>query len=70
MKTKVLQIEVFEKIYDFLVEHPESLILIPFFWFGIMLFYKEYVGRITPWIAGFCLIVAVLLTIGVVLLFI
>jgi len=52
MKRTVLQIEVFEKIYDFLVEHPESLILIPFIWFGIMLFYKEYVGRITPWIAN------------------
>ena len=70
MKTTVLQIDVFEKIYDFLIENPISLLLIPVFWLGIMYVYKEQFGRLTPWIVGFCLIVAVLLTIGVVMLFI
>lgn len=70
MKLTVLQISVLEKLYDFLLEYPQSLILIPILWFVIMGLYRHFLGRLTPWIDGFCFIAATLATMGIVLLFI
>ena len=70
MEIITLQVEVLNKMYDFLIENPVSLVLIPAFWFGIMYLYREVISRrITPWIVVCCLVVSVLLTMGVVMIF-
>jgi len=61
-------LELIRNIYNFLIQNPLTLLLTPAIWFGTTIFCEKYIGKASLKTVGFCLIVALSVTIGVVLL--
>jgi hypothetical protein len=57
-----------QKLLNFLVMHPLTLLLTVIVWFVTTYFCEKYFGRVSLKTVGFCLIVAVAVTVGPIIL--
>lgn len=66
-----MQVEILNKLYDFLVKYPWSFIAIFVVWALVILFFQRVLHvHISPWIALLTLIVSVGIVLGIILILI
>jgi hypothetical protein len=66
----VWQTQVFDRLYDFLMNYPEAFVAIPIVWvFMIFVFQRFLHVHISPWIVLLTLLVSAGIVIGIIFLF-
>jgi hypothetical protein len=56
-------------LLNFLVTNPLTLLLTPTIWFGTTYLFEKWLGKVSLKTIGFCFIVAISATIGLIMLF-
>ena len=66
LQTNASAWEIIDKIYDFLIANPWSLLLIPVIWLSLIYILKEFIGiYVSAWSVLLSLLVAVGIVIGI-----